>query len=130
MSVPFSRPGAVDLSALKAAAPPAGASGPGAPASAGSGAYSVDLDESNFQDEVQRSLQVPVVLSFWSRQEPVSTRLNASLDALADEFAGKFLFAKVDVDANPQIVQAVGVPGASSRGRSILSRAGTITPPR
>jgi putative thioredoxin len=115
MSVPFSRPGAVDLSALKSAAPPAGAAAgtaAGASASGGSGAYSVDLDESNFQAEVQRSLQVPVVLSFWSRQAPVSMRLNASLEALADEFAGKFLFAKVDVDANPQIVQAVGVPGA------------------
>jgi putative thioredoxin len=113
MSVPFSRPGAVDLSALKSAAPPAGSSTPGgAPAAGGSGAYSVDLDESNFQAEVQRSAQVPVVLSFWSRQEPASMQLNASLETLADEFAGKFLFAKVDVDANPQIVQAVGVPGA------------------
>lgn len=111
MSVPFSRPGAVDLSGLKSGAPPAG--GPGGPApAAGSGAYSVDLDESNFQTEVQRSVQVPVVLSFWSRQEPASVQLNASLETLADEFAGKFLFAKVDVDANPQIVQAVGVPGA------------------
>jgi putative thioredoxin len=113
MSVPFSRPGAVDLSSLKSAAPGAGAApGTGPRPPAGSGAYSVDLDQSNFQAEMQRSMQVPVVVSFWSRQEPVSVELNASLEALADEFDGKFLFAKVDVDANPQIVQAVGVPGA------------------
>jgi putative thioredoxin len=112
MSVPFSRPGAVDLSSLKSGAPGPGAPGGGPRPPAGSGAYSVDLDESNFQAEMQRSMQVPVVVSFWSRQEPASIELNASLEALADEFAGKFLFAKVDVDANPQIVQAVGIPGA------------------
>lgn len=113
MSVPFSRPGAVDLSSLKSAAPSAGAApGAGPRPPAGSGAYSVDLDQSNFQAEMQRSMQVPVVVSFWSRQEPVSVELNAALESLADEFGGKFLFAKVDVDANPQIMQAVGVPGA------------------
>ncbi|MGH3366711.1 MAG: co-chaperone YbbN [Nocardioidaceae bacterium] len=113
MTVPFSRPGAVDLSGLKAKGPVSGPAGtPGAGAGQGSGAYSVDLDQSNFQSEVQRSTQVPVVLSFWSQQIPVSVQLNASLETLADEFAGRFLFAKVDVDANPQIVQAVGVPGA------------------
>jgi len=112
MSVPFSRPGAVDLSSLKPGPPGPGAPGGGPRPPAGSGAYSIDLDESNFQAEMQRSMQVPVVVSFWSRQERASIELNASLEALADEFAGKFLFAKVDVDANPQIVQAVGIPGA------------------
>lgn len=113
MTVPFSRPGAVDLSALKSAAPPAGGAAPsGAPAAAGSGAYSVDLDESNFQNELQRSLQVPVVLSFWSRQVPASLELNASLETLADEFAGRFLLAKLDVDAHAEIVRQLGVPGA------------------
>jgi putative thioredoxin len=115
MSVPFSRPGAVDLSALKPTAP-GGGTRPGAaggvPTAAGSGASSVDPDESNFQDEMQQSTQVPVVLSFWSRQAPVSLQLNESLEALADEFEGRFLLAKVDVDANPQIAQAVGIPGA------------------
>lgn len=111
MTEPFSRPGAVDLSSLRSAAPAASGAAPsGAPGAPG--AYSVDLDDSNFQDEVQRSMQVPVVISFWSQQEPQSVRLNASLDTLADEFAGRFLFAKLDVDANPQIVEAVGVPGA------------------
>lgn len=111
MTVPFSRPGAVDLSSLKSAGPAAGrpAAG-GSPAAAG--AYSVDLDETNFQSELQRSTQVPVVLSFWSPQVPASLELNTALETLADEFAGKFLFAKVDVDASPQIVEAVGVPGA------------------
>lgn len=116
MTVPFSRPGAVDLSALKSTTPPPGGARPGAaggaPPAGGSGAYSVDLDESNFQAEMQRSMELPVVVSFWSQQAPVSSRLNQSLELLADEFQGRFLFAKVDVDANPQIAQAVGIPGA------------------
>ncbi|MPZ61648.1 MAG: tetratricopeptide repeat protein [Propionibacteriales bacterium] len=120
MTVPFSRPGAVDLSGLKKSASagqaPSGPQRPhaagGAPPGGGSGAYSVDLNQDNFQTEMQRSMQVPVVLSFWSRQSPPSQQLNAMLEKLADEFEGRFLFAKVDIDANPQIAQAVGVPGA------------------
>ena len=52
--------------------------------------------QAEFQAEMQRSMQVPVVVSFWSRQEPVSVELNASLEALADEFDGKFLFVVAD----------------------------------
>ncbi|MDP9443516.1 MAG: tetratricopeptide repeat protein, partial [Actinomycetota bacterium] len=116
MSVPsFSRPGAVDLSALKqpssggSAVPgTAPAAGPGT----GTGAYRVELDENNFQTEVQRSLEHPVVLSFWSPQVPASVELNATLERLADEFDGRVLLATVDVDAHPRLAQAVGVPGA------------------
>ena len=70
MSTPsFSRPGAVDLSALKRpAAPPAGQPGaPGAPAGGG-GSYSVELNEQNFQSEIQSAGNVPVVLVFYSAQ--------------------------------------------------------------
>jgi putative thioredoxin len=113
MSVPFSRPGAVDLSSLKSASQ--GTSGPGsagaAPGAAGSGAYSVELTAENFQTEMQRSTQVPVALCFYSQQSPDSLELTRTLGRLADEFAGRFLLALLDVDANPQIAQSVGVPG-------------------
>lgn len=116
MTVPsFSRPGAVDLSGLQAAGQAAAgsqSSGAASPGAAGTGAYSVELDEANFQSEMQRSLQHPVVLSFWSPQVPASVELNASLHRLADEFAGRFLFATLDLDAYPRVAQAVGVPSA------------------
>ena len=100
---PFSRPGAVDLSALKRPAAPAGAA-PGRPAgaapsgaAAGGGAYSVDLDEQNFQAELQGVANAPVVLVFYSAQMPQSVTLAQDLDTLADEFEGRFLLGKRNV---------------------------------
>jgi len=106
---PFTRPGAVDLSALSR---PAG-SGPadGAPA-AGGGAYSVVLDETNIQAELESSLTAPVVLVVYSpNQAPDSVRMAADLEVLADELAGRILLAKLDVDASPQLAQALQLPG-------------------
>jgi putative thioredoxin len=112
MSVPFSRPGAVDLSSLKGAPPAAGSApgraGAGAP---GTGAYSVEITAENFQTEMQRSTQLPVALCFYSKASPDSLELAATLGRLADEFEGRFLLALLDVDANPQIAESIGVPG-------------------
>jgi putative thioredoxin len=112
MSTPsFSRPGAVDLSALKRpATPPAGQPGaPGAPAGGG-GSYSVELDEQNFQAEIQAAGNVPVVLVFYSAQMPASVTLADDLDTVATEFEGRFLLGRVDVDASPGIAQALQIP--------------------
>jgi len=115
MSSPsFSRPGAFDLSALKRPATPPPGSGPvGAPGGGtpGSGAYSVTLDETNFESEIQASLNAPMVLVFYSTsQMPASLQLANDLETLSDEFEGRFLLGKVDVDAAPQIAQALQIP--------------------
>ncbi len=110
---PFSRPGAVDLSALKRAvgsptSPPGGAGGS---APAGTGAYSVTLDEQNIQGHLEASMNAPVILVVYSPgRSPQSAQLADDLDALADEFEGRFLLGKVDVDATPQLAQALQVP--------------------
>jgi putative thioredoxin len=104
----FSRRGAIDLSALANQPPGAGAAGGGT----GSGAYSVDVTEADFQQTVDQSMQYPVVLSFWSQQSASSVQINQTLEQLADEFAGQFLLARVDVDAQQKLVASVGVPGA------------------
>jgi putative thioredoxin len=112
MSTPsFSRPGAVDLSALKRpATPPVGQPGaPGAPAGGGA-SYSVELDEQNFQAEIQSAGNVPVVLVFYSAQMPASVTLADDLDTVATEFDGRFLLGRVDVDASPGIAQALQIP--------------------
>jgi putative thioredoxin len=103
----FSRPGAIDLSALANQPPTASPEG----GASGSGAYSVDVAEADFQQVVEQSMQYPVVLSFWSNKSSPSVQINQTLDKLADEFAGQFLLAKVDVDAQPKLVASVGVPG-------------------
>jgi putative thioredoxin len=117
---PFSRPGAVDLSALKRpagapgaapGAPAAGAPGGAAPASGARGSYSVELDEQNFQSEIQSAgSNVPVVLVFYGAQAPASQTLADDLDTVASEFEGRFLLGRVNVDAAPGIAQALQIP--------------------
>ena len=105
---PFTRPGAIDLSGLKqpASAAPGGGAGPAA-----SGAYAVDVSDQNFQDVLESSMSAPVVLVFYSHtRSPESTSLAANLQTLANEFEGKFLLGKVDIDAAPSIAQAMQIP--------------------
>ena len=111
-NTPFSRPGAVDLSGLKRSAPPSAPSGAtptGAPA--GSSAYAVTLTEENFQAELETSINAPVVLVFYSPSRmAASAQLASDLETLSDEFEGRFLLGKVDIDAAPQLGQALQVP--------------------
>lgn len=115
---PFSRPGAIDLSALKrpvgaapASAPASGASGGSASGGAGGSAYSVAVDEANFQNVLEASMTAPVVLVFHSpSQSPESVQLANDVATVADEYDGRFLAATIDVDAVPQIAQAMQIP--------------------
>ncbi|HXH78260.1 co-chaperone YbbN [Nocardioides sp.] len=114
---PFSRPGAIDLSALKRPAqPPLGAPGaargssPAAP-SAGHSAYSLDVTEANFQQVLESSMTAPVLLVFYSRTRmPESGDLADDMAAVSGEFEGRYLVGLVDIDAAPQIAQAMQIP--------------------
>ncbi len=102
---PFSRPGAIDLSGLQGAAAPAGAS------TAVSGAYAVQIDEQNFQSVLESSMSAPVLLAFYSStRSPQSVQLADDLQVLSNEFEGRFLLGRVDIDAAPQIAQAMQIP--------------------
>jgi putative thioredoxin len=103
---PFSRPGAVDLSGLQ------GQEGPAPAGAAGvSGAYTVQVDESNFQSVLESSMNAAVLLAFYSAsRSPDSVRLADDLQTLSNEFEGRFLLGRVDIDVVPQIAQAVQVP--------------------
>lgn len=104
---PFSRPGAVDLSGLSGAAPGAAPAG-GAP---GGSSYSVHLDEQSFQATLEASMTAPVLLVFYSpTRMPESVELARDLETLATEFEGRFLAGLVDIDAVPQIAQAMQIP--------------------
>ncbi len=125
----FSRPGAVDLSGL------GGTPAAGAPGAGGTGSYAIDVTEASFQAEVlEASLNHVVVLSLWSPRAPSSLQLNDTLAALADEFAGRFLLARLDVDSNPQIAAAVGAQGVPYvlglvRGQPVPLFQGTVDEP-
>ena len=109
----FSRPGAIDLSALARPAQPAGSpAGAGAPdggAGDGGGSWVVDATEQNFQQlALEASLQHLVVLSLWSPRAEQSADFNARLAAATNSYSGQILLVQVDVDANPGVGQALG----------------------
>ncbi|NLT29393.1 MAG: tetratricopeptide repeat protein [Propionibacterium sp.] len=101
----FSRPGAVDLSALKAQAPAPGQGG----GSAGGG-YVVDVTVQTFEDVMRKSLQHPVLVELWSPRANAEA-FSADLAALAAEGQGRWLLARANVDEQPQIAQALQVQG-------------------
>jgi putative thioredoxin len=115
---PFSRPGAIDLSGLRqqpaAGSPPSGAVGAGGAAGAAGGAtsaYALTVTEQNFQATVEASMTAPVLLVFFSRtRSPESAQLAQDTEALSGEFEGRFLVGLVDIDASPQIAQAMQIP--------------------
>lgn len=115
MTVPqFSRPGAIDLSALRK---PTGAQGqgapgmpPGSPGAVGRYSFDVTSEQSLRGDVVERSMSVVVLVSFWSEEVPASADINAVLSKIADESDGRFLFARVDVGAQPALAEALGIP--------------------
>jgi putative thioredoxin len=70
----------------------------------------VDVTEATFQAEVlDRSFQVPVLIDLWAEWCQPCKQLSPVLERLATESQGAWVLAKIDVDANPQISQALQV---------------------
>lgn len=106
----FSPNSAVDLGARKAALEREAKQR--AEESAGrSNPYSVNVDESNFQQVLERSMAAPVVLAVLASWSEQSKQVEAVLDKLSKGSGGNWLLAKVDSDASPQLVQALRVSG-------------------
>lgn len=107
--------GAVDLSSFTPASKPAGSSsGASAQASSDSGgaggpaaALVVDVDASSLRDVAELSARVPVIVVLHSPRSQVSTDLAAVLERLAGQYAGRFQVARVNVDAAPEVAQAL-----------------------
>ncbi len=116
----MSMSGVVDLAAVKAAQE-AKAKAEQARAQAaregGTGAVSpadlvIDVSEATFErDVLQRSAEVPVVIDFWAEWCQPCKQLSPVLERLAVEYNGRFLLAKIDVDANQLLMQQFGIQG-------------------
>ena len=110
--------GAVDLGALAAAREAqAQAEQRAASRAADPSAPSVviDVTDASFQaDVMELSMQVPVVLDLWATWCQPCRTLSPILERLAEAAGGRWVLAKVDVDANPAIAQAFQVQSIPS----------------
>ncbi|MFJ9891721.1 tetratricopeptide repeat protein [Streptomyces sp. NPDC091280] len=116
----MSMSGVVDLAAVKAAQEAKAKAEQARAESArqgGGGAVSpadlvIDVDEAGFENEVlQRSTEVPVVIDFWAEWCEPCKQLSPLLERLALDYDGRFVLAKIDVDANQMLMQQFGVQG-------------------
>ena len=72
-------------------------------------ALSIELNEANLKPVIELSSIVPVVVSFYTQDNAESMTLNAKLEKLVISAEGKFLLAKVDIQANAKLAEAFGV---------------------
>jgi putative thioredoxin len=116
----MSMSGVVDLAAVKAATEAKAKAeqvraqrqdaGPGAAAPAAP--LVIEVTEETFESDVlQRSAEVPVVISFWADQAEQSKQLNTVLERLAGEYRGRFVLGTAEVYANQMLFQQFGVQG-------------------
>jgi putative thioredoxin len=138
---PTSLRGAVDLSSLVNRAMTAGQS-PSADSVAGTADGGADAvvelpslyfegTDANFNDFLDLSMTVPVVVDLWADWCEPCKQLSPILDRVVKDYAGRVVLVKVDVDANPQLTQAFqaqSIPAVAAviGGRPVQLFAGAI----
>lgn len=69
----------------------------------------VEINETNLHQTLEQSMQVPVLFYFWSGRSQHCQQLTPLLERLAQDYAGQFILAKLDCDAEPAVAQQFGL---------------------
>jgi putative thioredoxin len=69
----------------------------------------INVTEANLHQTLEQSASIPVLFYFWSERSQHCLQLNPILDKLASEYAGQFVLAKVDCDAEQMVASQFGL---------------------
>ncbi|EMH4164049.1 co-chaperone YbbN [Pluralibacter gergoviae] len=69
----------------------------------------VNITEANLHQTLDQSMTVPVLFYFWSARSQHCQELDPVLDRLAAQYAGQFILAKVDCDAEQAVAAQFGL---------------------
>ncbi|MCX7661271.1 MAG: thioredoxin [Candidatus Omnitrophica bacterium] len=68
----------------------------------------IDLDSENFKGEVW-DCDLPVLIDFWAEWCGPCQKMHPIIEDLAQEYAGKVKFVKLNVDKFPEIASQFGI---------------------
>tara|TARA_B100000029_G_scaffold492269_1_gene553334 strand:- start:861 stop:1187 length:327 start_codon:yes stop_codon:yes gene_type:complete len=72
------------------------------------GQFTQEFNDSNFDDQVVKSSQ-PVLVDFWAEWCGPCKQLTPTIDSVAEDFNGRAVIGKVNVDENPTIATNYGI---------------------
>jgi thioredoxin 1 len=68
----------------------------------------IEVNDANFEEVVLQS-DIPVVVDFWAEWCGPCRMIGPIVEELAEEYKGRIVVAKMDVDSNPSIPSKLGI---------------------